>query len=281
MGYYYNEDDKRMGPIRSRELKQLAQQGEIRPETKVEDGNGRIALAKNVTNLAFGDPDPLIADMPSPFVEEAPTVPAPPPLAVDMFCTHCGNSVSEQAVACMTCGAKPFGYKKFCRYCGVALNPEQIVCVQCGRKITVGLQDVMANFSSFASFTPKVKQAAKSVRASLNGAGMKGIKQLNHPAALASITLAVILVSILFAVGINSSPRTLVGKWEIVPGQLPYIPRGYSLIEEMELLQDGTGIVDGRSVTWKVEKGRLFFLHSGGSGANNYKISGSILRAYP
>jgi len=63
------------------------------------------------------------------------TEPAPPPPA-DLFCTNCGNTISEQAFACMSCGAKPTGHKKFCRQCGVALNPEQIVCIQCGASLT-------------------------------------------------------------------------------------------------------------------------------------------------
>ena len=45
----------------------------------------------------------------------------------------------------------------------------------------------------------------------------------------------------------------------------------------MELLKDGTGIVDGMGVTWKTEKGRLFFIASLGAGANDYKISGTTL----
>jgi len=67
------------------------------------------------------------------------TAPAPPPPA-DLFCTNCGNMISEQAFACMSCGAKPIGHKKFCRQCGVALNPEQIVCIQCGAALTGGFR---------------------------------------------------------------------------------------------------------------------------------------------
>jgi len=64
----------------------------------------------------------------------------------DRFCTNCGNPISEQAVACMSCGAKPDGHKKFCRHCGVALNPEQVVCVKCGTGITT------ASVTPFAGF---------------------------------------------------------------------------------------------------------------------------------
>jgi hypothetical protein len=51
--YYYNESGEKVGPIRGRELKRLAQQGTVTPETRIEDENGRIALARNVTGLTF------------------------------------------------------------------------------------------------------------------------------------------------------------------------------------------------------------------------------------
>jgi len=58
--YYYNEKQEKVGPIRGRELKHLALQGTITPETFVEDEQGRTARAKNVTGLAFSEtPTPL------------------------------------------------------------------------------------------------------------------------------------------------------------------------------------------------------------------------------
>ena len=51
--YYYNENGEKIGPIRGRELKQLAKEETITPETSVEDEKGRVALAKNVTGLTF------------------------------------------------------------------------------------------------------------------------------------------------------------------------------------------------------------------------------------
>ena len=51
--HYYNENGEKIGPIRGRDLKQLAQQGTVTPNTRVEDENGRTALAKNVTGLPF------------------------------------------------------------------------------------------------------------------------------------------------------------------------------------------------------------------------------------
>ncbi|MCL2710957.1 MAG: SUMF1/EgtB/PvdO family nonheme iron enzyme [Planctomycetaceae bacterium] len=51
--YYFNENGEKVGPIRGRDLKQLAQQGTVTPDTRVEDENGRVVLAKNVTGLTF------------------------------------------------------------------------------------------------------------------------------------------------------------------------------------------------------------------------------------
>ncbi|MCL2742453.1 MAG: zinc ribbon domain-containing protein [Planctomycetaceae bacterium] len=70
-----------------------------------------------------------------------------PTIPKQVFCTNCGNSISEQAAACMSCGAKPTGHKKFCRHCGVALNPEQIVCIKCGTGVS------SAGSKSFGSST--------------------------------------------------------------------------------------------------------------------------------
>jgi len=53
--YYYNESDEKVGPIRGRELKQLARQGTVTPETRVIDENGRTALAKSITGLTFSE----------------------------------------------------------------------------------------------------------------------------------------------------------------------------------------------------------------------------------
>ena len=51
--YYYNESGEKIGPVRGRELKQLALRGIITPKTKIEDCEGRIALAKKVQGLSF------------------------------------------------------------------------------------------------------------------------------------------------------------------------------------------------------------------------------------
>jgi len=158
--HYYSESGEKIGPVRGRELKRLVEQGTITQETVVEDDNGRTALAKNVKGLTFPEmvqpePNPFVTvppvtdnpfASPSSFAPPIQEVPLPPP--VDLFCTNCGNTVSAQSIACMSCGARPTGHKKFCRQCGVELKPEQVVCVKCGAGLTGGLSGVGDAISS-------------------------------------------------------------------------------------------------------------------------------------
>ena len=51
--HYYSTTDERIGPIRTRDLVAFAQNGTITPNTRIEDPNGRIGHAKNVTGLHF------------------------------------------------------------------------------------------------------------------------------------------------------------------------------------------------------------------------------------
>ena len=59
--YYYNPAGERIGPIRTRDLVIFTQNGTITPETRIEDANGRIGLAKNATGLQFPEttPEPI------------------------------------------------------------------------------------------------------------------------------------------------------------------------------------------------------------------------------
>ena len=111
------------------QLQELATRGRITPNTPLETDTGHKGLAGQIPGLTFN------AAVQPPFTQPV-HVPPPPTAAAHVFCTNCGNAVSEQAVACMSCGARPTGHKKFCRHCGVALNPEQVVCVKCGASLT-------------------------------------------------------------------------------------------------------------------------------------------------
>jgi len=53
--YYYNENSEKVGPISASALKELARQGLITKETKVENSNGRTAVAGSVSGLTFAE----------------------------------------------------------------------------------------------------------------------------------------------------------------------------------------------------------------------------------
>jgi len=129
MFYYTDANGQQQGPFNLQELQELADQEIIMPDTLLRTDNGRQGKARQIPGLKFSTIAP-----PPPF-QTAQTTPAPVPVPKQLFCTNCGNSVSEQAVACMSCGAKPVGHRKFCRQCAAALNPEQIVCIQCGAAV--------------------------------------------------------------------------------------------------------------------------------------------------
>jgi len=66
--------------------------------------------------------------------------------------------------------------------------------------------------------------------------------------------------------------KSVVGRWTLDEGQSTY-----GVIEEMELLKDGSGIVDRMGITWKTERGRIYFTASLQAQAWDYKISGKTL----
>ena len=75
----------------------------------------------------------------------------------------------------------------------------------------------------------------------------------------------------------NSSggSSALVGKW--VPEDGQRVPSDF-IEKRVELLKDGTGIGDGYSLTWTVEKSRIVFKLDRGYGfAYDYQVSGSAL----
>ena len=110
--------------VNEQQLQALAAKGKIQPTTPLESDTGHQGLAGQIPGLQFS------AVAPTPF-----TQPMQAPPSANVFCTNCGNPVSEHAVACMSCGAKPVGHQKFCRHCGVALNSEQVVCLKCGNAV--------------------------------------------------------------------------------------------------------------------------------------------------
>jgi hypothetical protein len=69
----------------------------------------------------------------------------------------------------------------------------------------------------------------------------------------------------------TNNKGTLAGKWYLDEGPTRNNP------EDMELLKDGTGIVDGVGVSWKVENGRFYIMHPLMSFSSSYNVSNSTL----
>jgi len=146
--------------------------------------------------------NPFTAASP-PFTQQSQTAPTPQP--VNVFCTNCGNSVTEQTIACMSCGARPTGHKKFCRSCGVGMNPEQVMCIKCGAAISTGYQDAM---KKVADALIPAKRIAQSV---ISPQSIEKIKRLPKPVVIGGVAVIIILcLAPLFWGNFANSPITVV-----------------------------------------------------------------------
>ena len=131
--FYFDQTNTKRGPVSEDQLRQLAAQGIIGLHTPMETDTGHKGVAGQIPGL---------------FPNASQQTQAPP---VNLFCTNCGNSVSAQAVGCMSCGVKPTGHKKFCRQCGAGIGShEQVICTKCGASLA-------------STFIPGAKQLAESV----------------------------------------------------------------------------------------------------------------------
>ena len=159
--FYTDASGQRQGPINDQHLRVLAAQRKILPTTPLETEGGHRGLAGQIPGL-FPVPQP------------GPAGPVPPPpTPSQLFCTNCGTACSEQAVACMSCGAKPTGHKRFCRQCGVGLNLEQVVCIKCGASVA----------------TTRLPDAKRVVQSVIASSMIKGAKNL----VLGGIAVAVVV----------------------------------------------------------------------------------------
>ena len=167
--FYADANGQKQDPVTEQELQELADQGIINPNTRLVTDTGHKGLAGQIPGLSFH------SAVSAPFGQTAQTLPVPPP-PKQMFCTNCGSSVSEQAVACMSCGARPVGHRKFCRHCAATLSPEQVICTKCGAGISSGgmFQNVTSKVRSIGGGTPgaKSKVAAGLLAILLGGLGV-------------------------------------------------------------------------------------------------------------
>jgi tetratricopeptide (TPR) repeat protein len=90
---------------------------------------------------------------------------------------------------------------------------------------------------------------------------------------LAAVTMVAVMV---MGCGGGTKPSELAGQWEYGSGARNVKDLG-RVPEQIELFKDGTGVVEGNSISWKVENKRLVFLSSQSGFACNYKLSGYAL----
>ena len=167
--FYYNEQGKKF-EVTGGQLKWLAKNGQIAPDTIVETEEGKKARAEKVKGLAFiataqpetsvfesaapetenrkmAQPEPLpppvnnpFSDLSNPFnpsasipMEQSPFAsPAHVPATpMGSLCTYCGQPVHPTAAVCMACGTNPRSHRKFCYACSVPMNEMQIMCTKC------------------------------------------------------------------------------------------------------------------------------------------------------
>jgi len=160
--FYFDQTDQRQGPVSEQQLKELAARGIIGTHTPMETDTGHKGVAGQIPGLF-------------PAASQTQTVSGPLPPPKQLFCTHCGQPIAEQAAACMSCGAKPVGHRKFCRQCGVALNPEQVICVKCGGAIT-GSFDMGGFFAAVKEVLSKCLNQAAGI---LNRGGFSAAAEAN------------------------------------------------------------------------------------------------------
>ena len=60
--FYYNKNGEKRGPFTQRQLKNLASQGVVTPETRIENAEGQSCLAKKATNLHFASTEESALD---------------------------------------------------------------------------------------------------------------------------------------------------------------------------------------------------------------------------
>ena len=133
--------------------------------TQNEDGSAfcsECGMALQTQQTLAATSPPIIAA-----VEQ--TIP-PPPVEKKIFCRNCGNTVNENAFACMGCGLPPYKGKGFCQGCGAGTHEEAIICVKCGIKLqneqTSKPVNLLSKFSSVSKPTTDntaVVTAARSI----------------------------------------------------------------------------------------------------------------------
>jgi hypothetical protein len=159
--YYYDNNGRKIGPINNAQLKALAVQGVIVPDTQLETDTGHTGKAGQIKGLFAAVSAPV-------------PVPARANSGQQPHCTNCGAVVSLNAAACLSCGVRPQGHRKFCAACGVSLNPEQVICVKCGVAVGGVAAVPQTGYQNNAQIdyrvnVPNRNEAAEKIKSSYSG----------------------------------------------------------------------------------------------------------------
>jgi RNA polymerase subunit RPABC4/transcription elongation factor Spt4 len=129
--------------------------GAVLPDTPIETPDGKKSVAGKLKLIGKNEElfkkmdatptDDLASSILQIDAKTPMTTPVEQGITATRFCTNCGNPVSKNAVACLSCGAAPTGHRKFCQQCGMILNPEQIICIKCGAGVNNTVSEYNAN----------------------------------------------------------------------------------------------------------------------------------------
>jgi len=95
-------------------------------------------------------------------------------------------------------------------------------------------------------------------------------RQMVKGKAVFTVVTMLLLLGIMAAITGCGGRSALIGRWEEIKG-------GASVVETIEFFRDGTVDLDGLTVEWKIEKGKIAFSFLGITQTVNYSISGSTL----
>jgi uncharacterized protein (TIGR02145 family) len=92
-----------------------------------------------------------------------------------------------------------------------------------------------------------------------------------------AISIAIALMFFSSCDEAGGGKSALVGRWDLIDGGEYRYGVLIADIKDMELLSDGTGIVDEAGITYKTESGRFYLTHPLMAVSYSYKVSGSML----
>ena len=294
--YYYSKGQKH-GPVSGGQLKGLAKNGKITPETVIETESGKIAQAGKVKGLTFGEA--ASSDESAPF---------------RFPCPNCKNTLQAKK--------KLAGKTKSCPTCGEPFTVPTAVPAPPSETETYGLSQVKpspepspftASLSEAVSkpvatppetanpftdsmpvitmptdnpFTATMSAASRAMPQSVPvpAADNEEYKSPSSPVPIFVGLGVLLLVLLVIGITVLNSSSVLVGRWgdfDIGGGPGSSVTIG-SIPFRLELFKDGTGSADGRAVTWKATGGRLYLTDSRTStvGSWKYKTSGSRLTLF-